>query len=126
MKEKKTNYKALTELSAFAADAEGDIGSLSKQEIGTRLSRQGIDPIELARRAERTLKRIRNEQDARQAAKTPDRVAAARSIDEMRKHLQQNFAYAARANAAASDEDIRILYRLSLEGEATDERGTED
>lgn len=124
MKKQPTHYLTLSELAAFASGAEGDLASLSNDELRERLSSQGIDPDDLARRTASRLRSIQNETLAKEAASrlTPSGTPNL-TVDQMWQALQdRGVPIAARSSGEVSDEDIEVLFRLTFSEE--DDGGT--
>lgn len=108
MSKEQTNYRVVRELLSFASATEGDLASLSKDEVNERLQSQGIDPQELAKVTQRRLQIIRNEIAAREAAEQA----------ELKSRLStpvkgNNYAFAARTEELADEEDLDVLRKLA-------------
>lgn len=115
MKKKTTHYDALMQLAAFSVGAEGDVETMSTEELDERLSAQGIDLLKLEQKTLSKLKRLQNEMNASHAA---DQLRASLrprlTVMEMRKALEEEGQLlAAKAKGSLADEDIEALYRLT-------------
>lgn len=119
MSEKQTNYKVVRELLAFASATEGDIASLSKEEVGERLQSQGINPQALEKATNKRLQIIRNKIEAARAAEQAE-VNSLRTA----KPISNGFAFAARTDIVVDQEDKELLQRLAQPDIEDD--GTED
>jgi len=108
MSEKQTNYKVVRELLSFASATEGDIASLSKEEVSERLQLQGIDSKSLEKAMDKRLLIIRNKFEAARAAEQAD-VNSLRTI----KPISNGFAFAARTDIVVDQEDKELLQRLA-------------
>ena len=125
MDNKHPNSRAFVELSAFAADAEGDVENISSSELEERLTRQGISKDELAKLIARRLKRVRNEMDARQAQADADRrPRASAEPGKIRFSFANVQPIVARAEDLASDDDIEVILRLTQDEASEDANGT--
>jgi hypothetical protein len=116
MDKKQPNFVAFQALAAFATDSEGDLENLSAAELQERLTRQGIDPQDLAKRVQLRLKRLRNEMDARQAqAAAAQKKALPIERSALRHALRGMQPIAARTEDQADEDDLEVIARLTQE-----------
>lgn len=121
MSKEQTNYRVVRELLSFASATEGDLSSLSKEEVNERLESQGIDPQALAKAANRRLLIIRNE-IAAQRAKEQAEIKSRRTVSAP--SILTGLAFAARTEETLSEDDQETLAKYAQPDLDTD--GTED
>lgn len=121
MSKEQTNYRVVRELLSFASATEGDLSSLSKEEVRERLESQGIDPQDLAKAASRRLLIIRNEIAAKRAKEQAE-INSRRAVSATT--ILDGLAFAARAEEALSNNDRETLAKYAQPELETD--GTED